>query len=348
MAVLLISLLVLATGCPRKGAKTIRGDRIDFSRAISDSMKEQMLLNVVKMRYLDMPTFVEVGQIINSYDFQAPGSVSASIGPKTFSLGGSGGTANRPTITYTPLNSNQFVRGLMTPLPPEVVFFAAGSGYAADLIILTTASSINGLRNDTISDDEHYDGDSEFFRVAELFRDLQKAEAMSLVMKVGSDKEYVPVLAFDPENRTERTKDSIDELKTLLKLDPSANEFRLIFGNRAPDKSEIAIRTRSLIQAIGSLAMQVDVPPEDAEQAFKSSTRSRSKGSGLSTGLFKVTASAKRPSNAFVSVKYRDHWFTIDDRDLKSKRVFSIVLLLFSLGESKAGENAPIFTIPVR
>jgi hypothetical protein len=47
-------------------------------------------------------------------------------------------------------------------------------------------------------------------------------------------------------------------------------------------------------------------------------------------------------------VDYRDHWFFIDVRDLKSKRSFAFMMMLFSLAEPGEKENLPLITIPTQ
>jgi len=343
----LLSAAAILTGCPKNGPKTVVRDRFDYNSAIGDSLKDQMLMNIVKLRYLDMPVFVEVAQIINGYEFQGSASVSTSllkdVDGDALGAGVSGSYTNRPTITYTPLTSNQYVRGLMTPLPPEVVFFTIESGYAADLIMQTTVSSINGLRNDSATEEGGLNrGDADFFKATALLRVLQQAGAVSLFVRVKPDKERVPIISFITENQPPAVLSAVAEIKRLLRLDSNANEFRLIFGARAAENTEIALQTRSLIQIMGALAGLVEVPPENAAQAVavKSSSPGRPQ-------IFRVTSSEKRPRGAFVAIHYREHWYWIDDRDLKSKRVFALILLLFSMSDSKAGDNLPVLTIPV-
>jgi len=49
---------------------------------------------------------------------------------------------------------------------------------------------------------------------------------------------------------------------------------------------------------------------------------------------------------AFVSVKYRNTWFWIDDGDLESKQVFSLIMMLFTMVDTGLKENQPVLTIP--
>jgi hypothetical protein len=62
--------------------------------------------------------------------------------------------------------------------------------------------------------------------------------------------------------------------------------------------------------------------------------------------LLNIRSSQEKPNDAFVKVHYRDHWFYIDDRDFRSKRMFSFLLFLFTLAETEAPKKAPMITIP--
>ena len=66
------------SGCASIGPGTVARDRFDYTTAISDSWKAQMLLNVVKLRYGDAPVFLDVASVINQYGFQGTVGVSGS------------------------------------------------------------------------------------------------------------------------------------------------------------------------------------------------------------------------------------------------------------------------------
>jgi len=67
LAILIGFLLV---GCTSIGPKSVPRDRFDYNQGISDSWKEQTLLNIVKLRYADMPLFVEVASIVSGYTLE--------------------------------------------------------------------------------------------------------------------------------------------------------------------------------------------------------------------------------------------------------------------------------------
>jgi len=52
----------LLGSCTSIGPATVPHDRIDYGSSIGNSWKEQTLLNLVKLRYGDMPIFLDVAQ----------------------------------------------------------------------------------------------------------------------------------------------------------------------------------------------------------------------------------------------------------------------------------------------
>src|SRR4030095_14273156 len=130
-----LSLLVAfgLAGCTSFGPGTVNRDRFDYTEAVAESWKRQMLLNLVKIRYGDTPVFLDVGQIVSAYSiqstFSAAGSAnlftvaSAHVGVPDASVGvGAQGTyIDRPTITYAPLAGERFAPSLLTPVPPVTI-----------------------------------------------------------------------------------------------------------------------------------------------------------------------------------------------------------------------------------
>ncbi len=124
---LLLGLTLLGGAGCTIGPGTMTRDRFDYTVAVAESWKSQMLLNLVKLRYSDTPVFLDVGQIVSGYTvqsaFTATGNVFSTSGPvpgvpnSSIGLGAQGQFTDRPTITYAPLMGERFARSLMTPIP---------------------------------------------------------------------------------------------------------------------------------------------------------------------------------------------------------------------------------------
>ena len=105
------------------------------------------------MRYIDPPVFVDVGNIVTTYSLSLGANANGGVGTVVAgagagSIGVLGTYTNTPTITYTPLTGNRFIRALVTPLPPEALFTSIQSGAPADVVMFAVLASINGLRNE--------------------------------------------------------------------------------------------------------------------------------------------------------------------------------------------------------
>jgi hypothetical protein len=61
--------------------------------------------------------------------------------------------------------------------------------------------------------------------------------------------------------------------------------------------------------------------------------------------LIRVASGDERPSDAFVSVRFRGRWFWIDDGDLHSKRMLSFAMLVMSLSAGGSSGTAPMVTV---
>lgn len=346
--------VVAFAGCRSIGPSTVARDRFDYSGSISESWKRQTLLNIVKLRYLDPPIFVDVGQIVAGYSLETALTAGVSLpeqntfGGDTVTFGGSARYTDRPTVTYTPLTGNKFVRGLMTPLPPESVFFMIQSGFPADGVLFASVASINGLKNQESSVGGVKAPDAEFMRVLALLRKIQLSGAVAMRIKQDAQKQQTTILTFRTKDIAPETVADIHEMRRLLRLDPDAEELRLVFGTTAANNQEVAMVTRSMMQQMATMASQVEVPVADVVQGRAPAGWESIADNTNAVRLIQIKCSPSKPADAFVVINYRDHWYWIDDRDLKSKRVFTFMMMLFTLADTGEKENLPLITIPAQ
>jgi hypothetical protein len=102
-----------------------------------------------------------------------------------------------------------------------------------------------------------------------------------------------------------------------------------------------------MLQVMIDFASYIDVPDSDvAEGRVYASKRESEETESEFPPLIRVRNSTSSPDDAYVSVRYRDRWFWIDDRDYPSKRLFTFLMLLFSLTETGGQQAAPIVTVP--
>ena len=343
----------LLAGCASVGPRTVPVDRFDYSTAIADSWKQQTLLNIVKLRYFDLPVFVDVSSVVAGYSLQtgvtAAGVVSSerAVQGNYGSIGGTAIYTDRPTITYSPMTGEKFLRGLITPIEPRNIFFMLQAGYAADFILALTVESLNGVRNRSTAGGLVREADPGFVEALRLMREVQAAGAMS--MRVEEDKEQgsTAVLLFRREDLPADIVEKAREVRRLLKMPPDQQKFVLAYSSMRGTDAELAVNSRSMLQIMGAFASYVDVPAEHLEdrRAVPGLERLSSEDA---REVVRIRSGTEKPADAFASVHYRGHWFWVDDSDWATKRALTAVMFFFTLADTGGAEKLPLITIPAQ
>ena len=347
----IISLLaaLLISSCTGIGPSTIERDRFEYSSAIAESWKEMMLLNIIKLRYGDTPIFLEVGSVVNQYilerELQAiAGFRSGDLIGDGLELGGKGKYSDRPTITYSPLVGEKFYKSLLTPIPPHALFLLIQSGWNADFLLRVCLTAINDLHNSSERRLYTHEADEGFEELLELLTEMQRSGGLGsrLVERQGEK-----TIIFFRQNLNEEVKNNSERIGELLGLDTAASEFRLVYGSTAADDREIAMLTRSMIDIIAELSQFVQVPDRHVREnrASPGVIDKAASYEEIRSRVF-IKSAPSKPDDHFLAVKYRDHWFYIEDTDYRSKRMFSFLLFLLSLAEGGGEGLTPVLTLP--
>ena len=346
------SLSFLETAClhPKIGPQSLPRDRAAYSSGLADSWKEQTLLNIVKLRYIDAPTFVDISSITTGYSLTQTASVGAQVNtPGALTqenLGVAAAMGYTPTITYSPLTGSAFIQGLLTPLPPTLVFGAIQNGVPADLILLSVVISINGVKNQQTTLNGITPSDPDFERLRALLRKIQISGGVRTYVKPNPNGPATIVALRKADIAPEIVED-IRELRGLLKLNPDAEEFTIVQAPISSSDTEIAVMTRSVISVMQNMAADVEVPAEDLAKTRAFPGYEKDQGAA-DRRMIRIHSSKQKSPDAFVSVNYRNTWFWIDDSDLRSKQVFLQLMNLFSMADTAPRAAAPVVTIPAR
>ena len=347
--VLIISIAFSALACSSIGPKSIPRDRSNYINSVSKSWKNQTLLNIVKLRYADTPVFLEVAQIVSGYTLESKLAAEAEFSDiqDSLLLGAEGKFVDRPTITYSPLSGNNFVRKLLAPIPPSAVLSLIQSGWPADLVLRTTVQAVNGRRNQSGMEPRKSPADEDFHLLIRLLREIQQSGAFGMRIEQRASERDTTVLFFYHETLDPNVVVIIRARKELLGLDPSLQRYKVAYGAIPGGKDEIAILTRSVIQIMIEVSSYIEVPEPHIEQNRAQKT------TALATDLeadipplIQIKSSTQQPEDPFVEVEYEGHWFWIDAKDFASKRVFAFIMLILMLSETGEGGKLPVLTIP--
>jgi hypothetical protein len=350
-----LTLLVLATvGCASIGPTTVPRDRLDYVGAVAESWKEQTLLNIVRLRYGDAPSFLDVSSVISAYSFQgqfsAGGQISSdrttTIPSNQVILGGSATYVDRPTITYTPLAGDRFAKSLLRPIPPSAIFELIQAGYPADAVLLMTTRAINGIYNHSGTGGQVREADPDFYPLIDALRRLQSSGAVNLRLeKRGSDEVGFLILSA---RRSEEVHEDLEFVSKVLGVRPQqGSELTLTFGALPRNDREIAILSRSMLEVLLEVAVGIDVPASHVTLGqTRASARNPDEANPHDRPLIRISAGTTQPANPYAAVRYRDTWYWIDSGDFDSKRVFTFLMMFFSLAETGVTPQAPVLTVP--
>ena len=346
-------LAALLAGCASIGPKTVSMDRFDYSTAIADSWKQQTLLNIVKVRYMDLPVFVDVASVVAGYSLQTGVTVNGVLSSNRAVQGdyvGIGGQAiytDRPTITYVPLTGEKFLRGLITPIDPKSIFSMLQSGYAADFILALTVESLNGVRNRPTVAGSVRDADPDFIRVLDLLREVQAAGAFGMRVEEAKAGGSTGVIFFNRDDAPPEIQAKAAEIRRLLKLSPQQNRFALKYSPMRGGEDELSVNSRSMLQILSAFASYVEVP--EAHVSDHSALPSPASTSAEGTkARVRIRSGSERPASVFTAVRYRDYWFWIDTGDMQTKRALIALTFFFTLADTGSPERLPLIMIPAQ
>lgn len=360
---MMLCFVALLPSCSSVGPRSIPPDRFNYNKAISQSRDEQMLLNIVRLRYHDMPDFLAVSSVITSYSFEGGMGIR---GERGFSNAADiiGADANilfaeRPTITFTPLSGEEFSRRLLTPLTVESMFHLGQAGWPVDLLLTIGIQRMNDVENMSFSHvpapgdvdmvrqiERDHDNLKRFQKVLRLILELTEQEALE-VLRSENDSSGALVYRF-ATNGSPEVRHRITELKHELDLDTDLDTFRITTRTTGRQPDEITIQTRSLLAIMSFLSRGISVPEIDLQRGLVIKAASDMyKDDATIHGIpLRIHSQKNLPDDPYVAVKYRDYWFYIDHSDIQSKRTFGTMLMLFQLQAPSGGGAAPLLTLP--
>lgn len=359
--------VMMLTGCTHLGPWVARESQRPYNEALVYSWKEQLLLNLVRLRYRDDVYFLEVSNVVSNYALDMHASLDLTF--PSMSRPGSQkftpfiGYQENPVITYVPLQGAEYVKRLLGHIPMRMVMGLANSGWSIERVLKICVQEINGIPNaiDAAGPTPDYLPQyEEFHRLASNLRKLQIANllkidtdpnhnkiALESLVEPGDKELYFRMICngtHDP---------AIREVQASLGLNEACKRYRFC-GNVLADENPdvIRLKTRTFLGALYYLSQAVEVPQEHIDCGLVNVTRDEN-GNPINWcdiigDAMLIRVQETKPLFAAVKVYYRGYWFYIDDRDLSSKSSFMLLSKLFNIQAETSGCNTPQLTIPLK
>lgn len=367
----ILTFLIVAvsiSGCQSTfGPGTLERTHPAYNKSISETLSEQMLINLVRLRYREQPTFLEIGSVTVSPRISTSANFDTDIdlgsGGNVIQPGVGVEYSQSPTISYTPLRGEDFLKSVLSSISLEAILVMTQSGWSIERVFGMTIERMNGLYNassasgptPTLEPKKHYEN---FARALEIFRHLQREGIMEIGPNIEMDKgeqenknKTELVMQFFP-GKVGYVKSEGEELESLLGI--TAVDHRVIissdFLNKKPNV--LGLRVRSIMSVLFYLSQNIKVPDEHKEAGLVTVTRTEGgdefNWDDTPAGKYFVVQSSKgRPENAYISVPHRGYWFYIANDDLETKSSFLLLQLLFSLQAGQSEASGPTLTLPV-
>jgi hypothetical protein len=151
--------VVLGAGGCSFGPRALECTHGKYNESVKHVYEEQLLLNLVRLRYNDGPNRLDVSSIAAQYEltglaqatpfFTAQAAMMSDV-IRSFSAvlpGGQVGGANRPTVTLTPADDHETIKRFLTPVKPETLLFMAEAGWPVATVFRLYVDSLNGVPN---------------------------------------------------------------------------------------------------------------------------------------------------------------------------------------------------------
>ncbi len=150
IALLALTPALLLTACNSFGSHAVRSARFPYNEALARTSNEQLLLNLVRLRYRDTPYFLQETSLTTQYHLSGAASSAVTVvrgGKNEASAGGGVGISETPTVNYIPLQGEEFVKQLMGRIRLEDVMLLPQSGWSIERVLRLTVDRMVGIPN---------------------------------------------------------------------------------------------------------------------------------------------------------------------------------------------------------
>jgi len=342
-----------SAGCALVGPAALRGSRSAYNDAIVATNNQQVLSMIVRIRYGEPAKLLAVSSVTASMSIQASAVGEFGVGPVSnydgnlVPLTAELAYEENPTISYTPVEGEQYMRQLLSPLPLDVTVLLLRGLQNTTQGTTLLLRSINGIWNPDFLADPSIEVDPRFTRLAELLAELARQGRTTWVRDSVPTPSYMLALRGEGESFASQVR----ELYGLLGFGPPPDlhgvitlPVRLGFGR--PSQPAISIETRSLFDLLNIAAASVQVP----EEHLATEIAAPLPPAGPAGQNIRIRVSKERPNRAMAAVRHHDWWYSIDGTDAQSKLTFRVMEALISVRIADSADHSkgtPVLTIPV-
>ncbi|WP_305906809.1 hypothetical protein Q9L42_019015 [Methylomarinum sp. Ch1-1] len=120
-----------------------------YNQAIIQSLDQQMLLNLVRLKYRDRTHFLKVGSVTASLNFDGNIGIGSELdlapGGNIIQPNLGVGYADKPTISFQPLQGEDFLKSVLSSISFDALLVMTQSGWSIERVFGLCVERINYL-----------------------------------------------------------------------------------------------------------------------------------------------------------------------------------------------------------
>jgi hypothetical protein len=166
-----------------------------YNEVVRDTNDEQLLINIVRLRYADSPVFIDLPNITSQFEMAGRSNYLGGYGNQTpgrASLGfGELSLRDTPTLSYHPREGREIAKALLSPLASDILI-VVNAGANIEQLLLFAMNDINDVPNApgaTVLIPEAADDNSEYLRGIRIVASLRARDATELAFATDEEPE---------------------------------------------------------------------------------------------------------------------------------------------------------------
>lgn len=180
------------------GPRSVVQTRLAYNEAVKTTSEEQFLLNIVRLRYTNTPSSLAISNIADQQElaselqaipFFVPGAIdgfrATALPQATLTR------ASRPTLSYTPLDDEEYTQRLFTPISLNGAFYLSRTTWPISTVFRLYLENLNWVSNAETASGPTPRCAPEYAQFLEGIQALQELQDLQLVQLYFNSEEQV-------------------------------------------------------------------------------------------------------------------------------------------------------------
>ncbi len=379
-------IVMIATGCQSIGPDRLVSSHEGYNEAVQLVTSREVLINVVRMRYLDPIQFVSVSAINAGFSVSSGANIGGTLGTTgTGTVGANVGFSDSPNITFVPVTGSDAMKSLESPVELRYVLNysfdlnkAQEEDFAAAFMAINSAPDREGPAGETFRRrvsalaklvqlgcqlsqrrflyPRHHPFPSDKVGgrayVEAAMNHLYFVDAGDGKLTLGSKHIFPGLFVPDPDNP------DVKEQLRILDVEPGYEFYTLrpatqlqipnsMWSDRSDGRLKAAIYVvPRSVMSLLTMASKSVEPPASHKDSGIVPPMAAVPTNSSLKPSMRIHSSESEPTDEY-RIFHRGYWFYIDDRDYTSKRQFSQLVYTYSHALGDKAPSVPTLTLPI-